>query len=61
MKGIHYVTDEKNRKVAVQLDLKEHGKLWEDVHDIIIAESRKGEKTVSLARLKRDLSSKRRR
>ena len=28
MKGIHYLTDDQNRKVAVQIDLK---KVWEAV------------------------------
>ncbi len=31
MTGIQYVTDEKGRKVAVQIDLKEHRELWEDL------------------------------
>ncbi len=30
MTGIQYVTDEKGRKVAVQIDLKMHRELWEE-------------------------------
>jgi hypothetical protein len=30
MGGIHFVTDEKGRKVAVQIDLKKHGAIWQD-------------------------------
>ena len=40
MTGIHFVTDEKGRKVAVQIDLKKYGALWEDFRDGLVAESR---------------------
>ena len=33
MNGIQYVVDEKGRKVAVQIDLKKYGALWEDFWD----------------------------
>jgi len=46
MTGINYVTDEKGRKVAVLIDLKKHGALWEDFCDGLIAESRKKEKSI---------------
>ena len=51
MKGIRYVTDEHNKKVAVQIDLKtleKYEEQLEDLLDIIIAESRKDEESVSL-------------
>ena len=48
MKGINYVTDDKNRKVAVQIDLKKYGELWEDLYDSMIAESRKHEEKIPL-------------
>jgi len=48
MKGINYVTDEKNKKIAVQIDLKEYGHLWEDFYDNIIAELRKDEEKIPL-------------
>ncbi|MFN3800623.1 hypothetical protein [Belliella pelovolcani] len=48
MKGISYLTDEKNRKVAVQIDLKLYGKLWEDFYDNMIAEERKEEEKIPL-------------
>ncbi|MEQ9290228.1 MAG: hypothetical protein RIG77_25070 [Cyclobacteriaceae bacterium] len=56
MKGINYVTDDKNRKVAVQIDLKEYGELWEDIQDILIAESRKDEQTVPWEQVKEELT-----
>jgi len=48
MKGINYVTDDKNRKVAVQIDLKKHGEMWEDFYDNMIAELRKDEEKIPL-------------
>ena len=44
MNGIRYVTDAKGRKVAVQIDLKKHGAIWEDFIDGLISESRRKEK-----------------
>jgi hypothetical protein len=46
MTGIQYVTDEKGRKVAVQLDLKKHGAIWQDFLDGLISESRRKEKGI---------------
>ncbi|MCW3074352.1 MAG: hypothetical protein JWP69_1421 [Flaviaesturariibacter sp.] len=46
MKGVNYVTDANNRKVAVQIDLKlleNYNEEMEDLIDGIIAESRKEE------------------
>jgi hypothetical protein len=37
MSGIQYVTDEKGRKVAVQIDLKTHRELWEDIEDVLVS------------------------
>ena len=48
MKGINYVTDDKNKKVAVQIDLKKYGDLWEDFYDNMIAELRKDEEKIPL-------------
>ena len=46
MTGIQYITDEKGRKVAVQIDLKKHGAIWEDFFDGLISESRRKEKSI---------------
>jgi hypothetical protein len=46
MSGIHFVTDEKGRKVAVQIDLKKHGAIWEDFWDGLVSESRRNEKGI---------------
>ena len=55
MTGINYVTDEKGRKIAVQIDLKKHGALWEDFWDGFISESRRKEKSVPFKQVKADL------
>lgn len=46
MTGIQFVMDEKGRRVAVQIDLKKHGAIWEDFHDGLISESRREEQSV---------------
>jgi hypothetical protein len=46
MNGIQYVTDDKGRKVAVQIDLKKHRAIWEDFIDGLVSESRRKEKGI---------------
>jgi hypothetical protein len=46
MNGIQFVTDDKGRKVAVQIDLKKYGALLEDFWDGLISDSRRREKAV---------------
>jgi hypothetical protein len=46
MRGIRFVTDEKGRKVAVQIDLKKHGAIWEKISDGLVSESRRKEKGI---------------
>ena len=41
MSGIDFVTDERGRKKAVIIDLKKHGRLWDNVYDAFLCESRK--------------------
>jgi hypothetical protein len=55
MTGIQYVTDEKGRKVAVQIDLKKHRELWEDIQDVLISRSRRNEKRIPLDKVKAGL------
>lgn len=43
MEGIHFVTNEKGKKVAVQIDLVRHGEMWEDFYDALTLEERKKE------------------
>jgi hypothetical protein len=57
MEGISYLTDDKNRKVAVQIDLKKYGDLWEDFYDSLTAELRKNEEKIPLKDAINDLKS----
>ena len=50
--GIQYVTDEKGRKVAVQIDIRQHRELWEDIADLLVSRSRRHERRVPLATVK---------
>jgi hypothetical protein len=43
MSGIRFVIDKKGRKVAVQIDLKKHRQLWQDIEDLLISRSRRKE------------------
>ena len=55
MTGIQFVTDDKGRKVAVQIDLKKYGTLLEDFWDGLISQSRRHEKGIPLEKIKVDI------
>jgi len=55
MEGIRFVTDDKNRKVAVMIDLRKYGELWQDFYDSILARVRANEPRESLASVKKRL------
>jgi len=55
MTGIQFVTDEKGRKVAVQIDLRKYGAIWEDIWDGLVSESRRKEKGIPFEKVKADL------
>lgn len=61
MKGISYITDDKNRKTAVVIDLKtfkKHEEEIEDLLDVIIAESRKDEESIPFDKVLKTLKTK---
>lgn len=58
MEGINFLTDDKNEKIAVQIDLRKYGELWEDFYDSLIAELRKDEEKSTLEEVIRDLKAK---
>lgn len=43
IKGVQYLTDGKGKPVAVQIDLRKYGALWQDFCDVIVAESRRND------------------
>ena len=49
MKGVQFLVDADGKKSAVQIDLRKHSKLWEDIYDRAVAESRQSEPRESLA------------
>ncbi len=58
MKGVSFITDENDKKTAVVIDLKtieKYDDQIEDLFDIIIAESRKGEASVPWEKIKMKL------
>jgi len=59
MEGIHFVTNEKGKKIAVQIDLERYGEVWEDIHDRLVAESRTNEKSVPFEVVRRRIARRR--
>lgn len=58
MKGVNFITNEKNEKIAVQIELKaieKHQEAIEDLLDGIVAEARKGEKKTPLSKVINEL------
>lgn len=49
------MSDEKGRKQAVQIDLKKHRELWQDIADVLVSRSRRNEKRVPLEKVKAGL------
>lgn len=56
--GIQFMVDEAGDKTAVVIDLRRHRRLWEDMYDRLLAESRKDAPRESLAQVKRALERK---
>jgi hypothetical protein len=52
MEGIQYLMNDKGERIAVQIDLRKHGDLWEDVYDTLTARKRAKEPRESLATVK---------
>jgi hypothetical protein len=58
MQGISYVTNEQGKRVAVVIDLRKYGELWEDFYDSLTAKKRKSEPRESLESVKKLLKKK---
>ncbi len=52
MQGIKYVTNEEGERVAVLIDLKKYGEIWQDFFDVLTAKKRAKEPRESLASVK---------
>lgn len=55
MQGIQFVVNNKGEKVAVLIDLKKYGELWEDIYDSLIARQRAAEPRESLESVRKRL------
>ena len=56
MKGIEFVVDDSGDRKAVVISLAEHGELWEDFYDALLAKEREHEPRETLAEVKKKLS-----
>lgn len=57
MKGVQFTTDQQGHRVAVVLDLKEWGEIWEDIYDAMVAMERAGEPAIRLEDFEADIRS----
>ena len=57
MHGIQFLLDESGKRTAVLIDLKEHGEVWEDLYDTLVAQRREKEPRESLQAVKKRLKS----
>lgn len=55
LEGIQFVVDASGERVAVLIDLKQHGELWEDFYDTITSRERAGEPRESLEAVRESL------
>ena len=58
MQGINYVTNENGERIAVLIDLKKYGELWEDFYDGLTAKKREKEPRETLESVKKLLTQK---
>ncbi|MHB8261825.1 MAG: hypothetical protein ACYDCN_13500 [Bacteroidia bacterium] len=61
MKGVSYITNEKNERQSVVIDLKlfkQHTEQLEDMLDVIIAEARKDEASIPFEKVMKTLKKK---
>jgi len=59
MQGIQFLTNDKGERVAVQIDLRKHAAVWEDVYDSITARNRSREPRESIESVKERLIKRR--
>ncbi|HZY40620.1 MAG TPA: hypothetical protein VFF59_01330 [Anaerolineae bacterium] len=58
MEGIQFVTNDKDQKVAVLIDLRKYGELWEDIYDSLTARQHASEPRETLASIEKRLRTK---
>lgn len=55
VEGVQFVVDDAGKKTAVIINLEKWGELWEDIYDVLVSESRRGEPTVPWEKLKAEM------
>lgn len=55
VRGAQFVTDSDGQRIAVLLDLKEWGELWEDIYDKMLADEHAGESRMPLEEFETEL------
>ena len=58
MTGIQYITDQTGKRIGVQIDLREHGPLWEDFYDRWLAQQSADDTSIPWDEAKRQLHEK---
>jgi hypothetical protein len=53
MNGISFMIDSRGTKTAAVIDLRRHGRMWEDFYDTLLAETRAKEPRESLSVVRR--------
>jgi len=59
IRGIQFLSDDLGARTAVLIDLRRHQRVWEDMYDVIVAESRKQEPRIPWEDVKRKVRSRR--
>jgi hypothetical protein len=59
LKGIQFLFDAEGKETAVLINLRHNRRLWEDIYDVMVADSRKDEPRVAWEDVKRRLKAKR--
>jgi hypothetical protein len=59
LKGIQFLFDTEGKETAVLINLRYNRRLWEDIYDVMMADSRKDEPRVAWEDVKRRLKTKR--
>lgn len=58
MTGVNFVINDNGKKSAVVIDLKKHGRLWEDFYDALKVKQRKNEPRETLQMVKTRFNKK---
>jgi len=59
LKGIQFLFDAEGKETAVLINLRHNRRLWEDIYDVMVADSRKDEPRMAWEDVKRRLKAKR--